>query len=271
MGLFEGLHRAVDALRDAPGLWHLRRAGADRRFAANRRSNLFRGVFETAEAALASAPASRPLSYDNQESAELYLQRLQVDDYDYPSMFWLQRSFDEGLRTLADVGGSIGIKYFAFAEFMPFPAGLRWQVIDMPAVAERGRAFAASRGSPAGLEFSSELGDIDGVDVVLASGALQYLPRTLAQMLADCRRKPRRIVVNTTPIHDTHSYFTLNSIGTAFCAYRVQARADFIAGVTAQGYVLRHQWRNIGKPLRLPFDPAYGLSDYSGFCFDALP
>ena len=271
MGMFDRMHRAVDALRDAPGLWHLRRAAADRHFARNQRSNLFRGVFDTAEAALASAPPTLPLSYDNAGSAELYLQRLHVDDHDYPSMFWLQRSFDEGLRTLADVGGSIGIKYFAFSEFMPFPADLRWRVIDMPAVAARGREFAASRGGAPGLEFSSELGDIDGVDVVLASGALQYLPRTLAEMLADCRRKPRRIVVNTTPIHDSRSFFTLNSIGTAFCAYRVQARATFVDGIVAQGYVLRHQWRNIGKPMRLPFEPGHGLSDYSGFCFDALP
>lgn len=271
MGLFEGLHRAVDGLRDAPGIWQLRRAAADRRFARNQRSNLFRGVFETAEAALASAPASRPLSYDNADSAALYLQRLQIDDHDYPAMFWLQRSFDEGHRTLADVGGSVGIKYFAFAEFMPYPAGLCWKVIDMPAVAQRGRAFAVEKGSPTGLQFSSELGDIDGVELLLVSGTLQYLPRTLGQMLADCRRKPRRIVVNTTPIHETHSYFTLNSIGTAFCAYRVQSRQEFVSGVEAEGYALRHHWRNIGKPLRLPFEPGYGLSDYSGFCFDALP
>ena len=104
---------------------------------------------------------------------------------------------------------------------------------------------------------------------MLVSGTLQYLPQTLGQMLAACRRKPRRIVVNTTPIHETRSYFTLNSIGTAFCAYRVQSRAEFVDGVTAQGYALRHEWRNIGKPLRLPFEPGHGLSDYAGFCFDA--
>lgn len=268
--MFGLMHRAVDALKEAPGLWHLRRAAAERTFAHNQRANLFRGVFDTAEAALASAPPTRPLTYDNQGSAELYLKRLQVDDYDYPAMFWLQRSFGDGLRTLVDVGGSIGIKYYAFAEHMPYPSNLCWRVIDMPAVAARGREYAVERGSPPGLEFSSDLAAIDGVDVVFASGALQYLPDTLAEMLARCSRKPSRLVINTTPIHDSRSYFTLNSVGTAFCAYRVQARAAFVEGLVAQGYVLRHQWRNIGKPLRLPFEPGCSLSDYAGFCFDRV-
>ncbi len=267
--MFGLMHRTVDALRELPGIWHARRWVADRTFAANTGSNLFRGVFDSAQAALASAPPTRPRSYDNLESAELYLRRLQVDDHDYPAMFWLQQSLAQGMRSIADIGGSVGIKYFAFSEFITFPDDMRWLVIDMPAVAARGREFAAARGGPAALDFSSELLDIDGVDVLYASGALQYLPGTLADMLAGCRKKPRRIVVNTTPIHETRSFFTLNSIGTAYCAYRVQARAAFVDGVVAEGYALRQQWRNIGKPLRMPFERGYSLTDYAGFCFDA--
>jgi len=153
---------------------------------------------------------------------------------------------------------------------MPYPANLLWRVIDMPAVAQRGRDFAAARGAAGALQFSSEIGDVDGMQVLYASGALQYLPQTLAEILAGLARKPRRIIVNTTPIHATKSFFTLNSIGTAFCAYRVQSHREFVGAVTAQGYELRHEWRNIGKPLRLPFEPGYGLEDYTGFCFDAV-
>lgn len=270
MGPFGLMHGLVDALKVAPGVLQLRRASAERNFANNLRSNLFRGVFDTAQAALASAPPTRPLSYDNEGSANLYLERLQIDDYDYPSMFWLKQSFDEGMTSLVDVGGSIGIKYFAFGELMSYPSNLLWRVIDMPAVAERGREFAASRGAPAALQFSGDIADADGVDIIYASGVLQYLPQTLAEIVAGLTRKPRRIIVNTAAIHPSKSFFTLNSIGTAFCAYRVQSRDEFVAGVIAQGYTLRHEWRNIGKPLRLPFEPGHSLEDYAGFCFDVV-
>ncbi|TXH46296.1 MAG: methyltransferase, TIGR04325 family [Burkholderiaceae bacterium] len=269
MGAFAWMHGALDALHDAPGVWHLRRASAERKFAANTRSNLFRGVFDSAEAALASAPKTRPLSYDNADSAELYLRRLKIDDYDHPSMFWLQNGFQAGLRSVVDLGGSVGIKYFAFSPFIDFPADLRWRVIDMPAVARRGREFAASRGAPSHLSFSDDVADIDGIDMLFVSGTLQYLPQTLDQILASLARKPRRIVVNTTAIHPTRDFFTLNSIGTAFCAYRVQSRDRFVDSVLAQGYTLRDEWRNIGKQLRLPFSPGHGLEDYKGFCFEA--
>ncbi len=269
MGAFDLLHGALDALHDAPGLWHLRRAAAERRFANNQRSNLFRGVFDSAEAALASAPKTRPLSYDNEGSAELYLKRLQIDDYDHPSMFWLQNGFQAGLRSVVDLGGSIGIKYYAFGAFIDYPGDLRWTVIDMPAVARRGREFATTRGSPAALTFSDEVADIDGIDMLFVSGTLQYLPQTLDRILAGLTRKPGRIVVNTTAIHPTRDFYTLNSIGTAFCAYRVQSRDRFVDSVLGQGYALRDEWRNIGKQLRLPFSPGYGLEDYKGFCFDA--
>ena len=114
-----------------------------------------------------------------------------------------------------------------------------------------------------------DIADADGVDIIYASGVLQYLPQTLAEIVAGLKRRPRRIIVNTAAIHPSKSFFTLNSIGTAFCAYRVQSRDEFVAAVIAQGYTLRHEWRNIGKPLRLPFEPGHSLEDYAGFCFDA--
>lgn len=252
-----------------PWLRRLRQRRWDRQFEANTNENLFRGVFDSFEAALASAPPSRPTGYDNPESASLYLRRLRIDQHDYPAMFWLARSLGEGLTRIVDLGGSVGIKYFAFGKFIDFPPDLLWRVIDVPAAVETGRAFALGRGASAALEFSASTSDADGVDVLFASGALQYLPHTLADLLAGLRNKPRRIVVNTTPIHPERSFFTLNSIGTAYCAYRVQARDAFVDGVKAQGYKLRDEWQNTGKEMHLPFEPGCSLLHYTGFCFDA--
>lgn len=264
------IDKVAEAVRQWPGLRQWRRAAFERHFANNTRDNLFKGVFETAEQALASAPASRPQSYDNAASSELYLKRLGIDDHDYPAMFWLQRSLAEGLTRIVDLGGSVGIKYFAFGKAMPFPPGLVWRVIDMPAVVARGREFAVSQGAGPALEFSDRTADIDGMDVLYASGVLQYLPLSLAEMLRGLRTPPRRIVVNTAAIHPDTSFFTLNSIGTAFCAYRVQARQSFVDEVQACGYRLTAEWRNLGKQMLLPLERANSLRSYSGFCFDAV-
>jgi putative methyltransferase (TIGR04325 family) len=260
----------LDRVRDFPVIRTVRKSRYDRLFENNADRNLFRGTFNTPADAQASAPATRPVGYDNAASADLYLQRLRIDQHDYPSLYWLSRSFVEDLNRVADIGGSVGIKYFAFQEFVEFPADLVWRVIDVPAVARRGREFAASRGPSPGLEFSDTLADADGMDVIFASGVLQYLPQSLPELLSTLVRKPRRILINTTPIHPERSFFTLNSIGTAYCPYRVQAREPLIDAIESQGYRLRDEWQNLGKEMQIPFEAACSLRHYTGFCFDAL-
>src|SRR4030095_13749614 len=136
---------------DFPVIKAIRKSRYDRLFENNANWNLFRGTFATSDAAQASAPATRPVGYDNAASAELYLDHLRIDQHDYPSLFWLSRSFAEGLKRVADIGGAVGIKYYAFQEFIEFPAETVWRVIDVPAVAQRGREFAESRGPCPGL------------------------------------------------------------------------------------------------------------------------
>ncbi|MDO4682623.1 MAG: methyltransferase, TIGR04325 family [Lautropia sp.] len=241
-----------------------------RQFVKARAAHLFRGVFGSFAEAVASAPKTAPLSYDNPVSARMYLERLFVDDFDYPALFWLGESLREGMRSIVDVGGAVGIKYFAFENHLRYPEDLRWTVVDVPAVVVEGRRFAAERGVGERLGFSADLAVADGVDVFYASGALQYLDRSLPEILATYQRGPRRLLINTTPIHDRHAFFTLNSIGTAYCGYRVEARQAFIQGIEAQGYRLRAHWKNVGKKMQIIGRPEYSLDDYSGFVFDRI-
>ena len=242
---------------------------AEARFETDTDANLYRGVFATWEEAAASAPPSRPLGYDNPESAELYLRLLSVGDWDYPAMFWINDAVAGGARRFADIGGSVGIKFFAFRKFVKFPPDLCWRVVDVPAVVARGREFAAQRGVAGTLEFTERIDDIDDVDVLFASGALQYLPETLPDVLRRHARRPRRVVINTAAFHDSPDFFTLNSVGTAFCPYRVQNTEAFVAAMAGLGYRLRDQWRNLDKPMHIPFHPERSLKSYTGFCFDA--
>jgi putative methyltransferase (TIGR04325 family) len=258
----------MSLLNSLPLIKQWRRELINKKFKNNTNAQLFNGVFESFEAAIASAPSTRPKGYDNPDSASLYLRRLYVDEYDYPAMFWVQKSLEEGMNTFVDVGGSIGIKYYAFEKFIKYPKSFLWRVIDVPAAAQKGREFATQRGTGPALEFSDNMSDADNTDVFFVSGALQYLPKTLTEILKGFQCLPKRIIINTTPIHARNSYFTLNSIGTAYCAYRVQAHDEFVDSIKACGYRMRHEWQNTGKSLNLPLDPEMSVEHYSGFCFD---
>ncbi len=239
-----------------------------RAFLANRDENLFFGVFDSWEAARAQSEAYGRSGYDNEASAALYDVRIRMDEHDYPALCWLMRSMNDGHRSVVDLGGSIGIKYLAFREALaPWP-DMRWTVHDVPAAVARGRELAREREGAQALGFADTFEEGDGCDVLYASGVLQYLPETLDTMLSGWRSLPKRIVINTTPIHPEHAYFTVNSIGTAFCPYRVQTQAMLVRGLTRLGYRLRESWRNPEKLMIIPLHPERSLTHYSGYCLD---
>jgi putative methyltransferase (TIGR04325 family) len=266
-GPFGRLHQAVDSLRVLPGLRHLGRWAYGRRFAVAKNTHLFHGHFLSQSAAQNAVPKTRTLGYDNSDSAKLYEGKLQIDDYDYPALFWIKDSFDQGLRHVVDFGGSVGIKFYAFSQLSTFPTDSLWTVVDVPAVVEEGRLFAATRKAPSALKFSASI-PASGVDVLYISGALQYLPKTLREILEVRKNLPRRIVINTAALHDSKSFFTLNNIGTAICVYRVHDRTVFVKEIESLGYSLRDSWLNVGKKMTIPFELGLDIENYSGFCFD---
>ena len=263
------LHSVIEKLALAPGIRQIRKRAHNRLFQHNIRRNLFSGIYDSFEAAATAAPNHQPHHYNHDAAASLYADMMsRIFDYDYPAMFWLQQSFAEGLRHVFDLGGHVGIKYYAFKPKLRPGNNIHWTVGDLPAIVDRGRALAQQKGVDDQLRFADALVEMSGCDVLFASGSLQYLPMTLAELLADLTQRPRRIIVNITPIHDEAAYFTVNSIGVAYCPYRIQRRATFIKEVQDCGYVLRDHWRTPGKGMELPFNSSRSLNAYSGFCFD---
>lgn len=270
MALVNTLRGAVDSV----SRWPILRGITDRQalasFIANRDQNMFYGVYERWEDAEKAAIAYGKSGYDNQESADLYKFMMRITPHDYPALYWLSRSLAEGMSSVFDVGGAIGIKFYAFKEHLSAWPNLRWRVQDVTAVAQRGREIAAERGVTPQLEFTDRFAEGDGADVLFASGVVQYLPQRLGEMLAGYRQLPRRIVVNTAAIHAQHEFYTVNSIGTAFCPYRIQTQAGFIGSLSRLGYRVKESWVNVGKPMTIPFRPDYSISDYSGYCLDLV-
>jgi len=274
MPLLENAHILMDRLADLPPLGALRRQRAEAAFANNTDANLFRGVYPSFDAAQASAPPTRPLGYDNADAAGMYLERIKrIYPSDYPVIFWLQKLFAQGQSSVFDLGGHIGIGYYGYQRYLDYPPGLRWTVSDVPAVMARGAEIAIERDPAGRLGFNGNFAGAGGVDVLLALGVLQYLPDTLAQRLAALAQGgaqlPRHILLNLTPLHvqgnGGQDYFTLQSIGTAFCPYRIAAYATFLEGFTRLGYQIVDRWQNPDKHCHIAFEPTHSVEMYHGF------
>jgi putative methyltransferase (TIGR04325 family) len=257
-------------VRRLPGMQGWREARYAREFARHTSlvKNIYRGVFDSYAAAQASIPAARPAGYDNQPSADLYRERTRrVYINDYPMMFWLGRLFEQGSATVFDVGGHIGVAYYAYQRFIRFPEAVRWTVYDVPAVRAAGMDWAVEHDTLRRLRFTDRYDGAAEADIFFAAGSLQYLEDSLLDVLRNLSRLPHHLLLNSVPVHPSASYFTVQNMGTACCPYRVVAERTFLDGLKAMGYVLRDRWENPHRACEIPFHPEKSLDRYFGFYF----
>jgi putative methyltransferase (TIGR04325 family) len=262
------LHNAIDAFAQFPIVDGIVKSRYETAFRNNKDANMFRGVFDTFADAERSAPEQRILGYDNPDAAKMYIERTRkIYPTDYPVMFWLTKLFAEGNKSVFDLGGHIGVSYYAYKRHLAYPQGLSWTVHDVPAVMAEGRRFAAEKDREQRLRFADDFSEADGHDILFALGSLQYLPETIDERLAKLAHPPKHVLLNLTPLHDKHSYFTLQSIGTAFCPYRITAVPTFLKAFESLGYRLVNHWENPDKSCEIPFFPEHSLHYYHGFYF----
>jgi putative methyltransferase (TIGR04325 family) len=262
------VHRLIEHLSESLPWRPILERRYEREFAENRTANLFRGVFDSFAVAQESAPSSRPVGYDNSDAASMYMNRTEkIFPADYPIMFWLTKLLTHNQGRVLDLGGHIGVSYYAYRNYIRYPKGLRWTVHDVPAVMARGRELAREMDNTGQLDFCDTFEACNDADVVMALGSLQYLPDTLPERLTKLNRLPRNLLLNLVPIHMQHSYYTLQSIGTTFCPYRIFAKAAFIGAFETLGYTLVDCWENPEKSCVIPFHPEHSLDRYYGFLF----
>ena len=233
--------------------------------AASGEARLFRGVYPDFAAARAAAPAGRPVGYDNPESAwQVAEERHRIFDCDYPMLFWMERLLP-GLHRVFDLGGNVGISYYAWRRYLDWPDGLDWLVADLPAVVAAGEKVLHSEPTP-GLRFTTGLEELPQADLLIAAGVLQFMEDPYGP-LARARSLPRHMLVNKTPLYDRFDAVTLQATGAAYCPYHLFNRARFAARFEELGYRLVNSWTNPGMGARIPFYPAYDVPAFSGFYF----
>ncbi|MDY0007844.1 MAG: methyltransferase, TIGR04325 family [Spongiibacteraceae bacterium] len=262
------LDRMLDRARSLPVIRQYRKRKYDRRFlnnrfVNNRSDNLFRGVYPNFAAARQALPDVAPAGYDNPASAGMYrqwLDTLRVEDY--PVLFWLSQ-IKTRINSLVDFGGHIGFLYYSARRFINASDSFIWQAMDVPAVIAAGRALAKERGADE-LTFIDSRETVPACDVFIASGSLQYIEPTLADLLRNAATLPRHVLVNMTPLHDQRGFFTVNSIGTAYCVYGIQQKPLFFATLESLAYQRVAAWTNPGKQCHIPFHPEAGPVVYHG-------
>jgi putative methyltransferase (TIGR04325 family) len=270
MNIIERLHQGIDRLADLPPLITLRRQRFNRLFESAPGHNLFRGVYASFDAALAACPPSKPAGYDNPEAAALYAdRRLRIFSTDYPPMFWLYKCIvGDHCREVLDIGGHVGVTYYAYAKYIGYPANLCWTVFDVPAVIRRGRELAAHEDSRQQLRFADSLAN-EVADVALAYGSLQYMAGHASDILSQMKRRPKHVLINMLPVHPQFSYFTVQDIGAAFCPYQIFSEAQLMNDFHRIGYRLVDRWENLEKRCTIQFAPEYSLDRYFGYYFVA--
>lgn len=230
--------------------------------------NAYYGMYESYAEALAAAPASMSNSYDVDAAATMYRgQFRRVRACDYPAMHWLARLLNDGVRDVFDLGGHMGQAYYGFGQYLDYPTDIRWRVHDVPAVMHAGRRWADEHDKLGGLAFADHPGDADGCDLLITTGALQYLEYSLPELLRGFARAPADVIVNLVPMHLQQGYFTLQNLGIAICPYRVMCLPEFVDDMAALGYTVRDQWQLPERHIRVPFEPAASIDSYHGMYF----
>ncbi len=261
-------HQLLDRLLDAPGLRQFRARRFDARFAKGQAVGVCRGIFRTHAEAAAAVPVNGLVGYDHDAPATMYGDRMtRIFPSDYPMLYWLRKAFDEGATRVFDLGGHIGLSYYAYRRYLDYPPDLTWQVSDVPAVMKKGREIAATRDDAQHLSFVEHLGAAGDVQILFTAGCLQYLEKTLADMLAELPTKPTWLIINLLPLHPARAWWTVQSIGTAFCPYRIQQDERFVSDITRLGYELVDRWENPEKRCEIAFEPALSLEGYHGMAF----
>lgn len=256
-----------------PALMHWRQ----QHFLSEGGAAFYFGVFDSFASARRWLPASSEFNADALQKEYVEVRTRRIFAYDYPVMWWLSSAFQDGAQSILDIGGSVGVHYYAYLPFIDMPETLCWSIIDVPAVVAMGRTLAAVRKAPA-LEFSSNMAETlsrASADVLISAGALQYMDNGgAANLIEHMAQRPTRVILNKLPLYDGEDFVTTQNLGKGcFAPVHVFNRRNFISSIEAQGYSLRDEWSVHERALYLPGFPERSFSHFTGlyFCAEERP
>ncbi len=236
-------------------------------FARRDHTGLFMGVYGSYAEAYAAIPASRLAGWDHEETSTLWVGNIAPMQLStYPVLFWLDRLYKEK-SALLDVGGSIGLTYYAYRRYAAIPNAATWSVIEVPKICEQGTRIA-ERERAQGLSFSSDLARAAPADILLSAGVLQFMEHSLPGLLESLPNKPRYLLLNKIPITQRPDCWTLHNYGPAVTPNRLFNEQSFLSYFEGHGYQLRDRWEVENLDTLIPFHPELYIPRFNGFFFE---
>jgi len=229
-----------------------------------------RRTFSDFDAARACAERYAPLGHEHPHALRSDIGLADVTrESDYPVLFHLAPGAAE-IRTVFDLGGSVGNLLYCYARHLPFADAMSWTVYDLPAKRAEGARLALERAERR-LHFTDELDSASGADLFIVSGAAHYFPEPVDQMLRRLARLPQRVIINRIPCSRGRPLVTGQDGHAYFVACMLHSRDELIAGMEQLGYALRASWPVHEHRLWVPLYPDLSYGHYFGFYFELLP
>ena len=229
------------------------------------------GLFDSFNAARAWLPKNPEFDQDALAAEYVTIRARKVFAYDYPVMFWLEHAFRDGAKSILDIGGSVGVHYYAYRRYVEMPGALNWNVVEVPAMVSIGRKMAADQNATA-LDFTEDLqGAVaDGAnDIWISAGAIHYLDDARPNLLLErCKTRPKHILLNKLPLYGGEDFITAQNVGEgSIVPLHVYNKRRFVRDIEALGYSLRDEWPVHERGLYLPGHPERSFSSFTGLYF----
>lgn len=227
--------------------------------------NHFFGVFQTFSAARAALPAQIRTGWEHEA--------IVAADYFQPSiyatLFWLSRAVKEG-SCIIDFGGATGQTHREYVRRMPLPRSACWIVVDLAPAVRRGREMAVA-GGITGLSFAERLDDLQGCDIFLSRGCLQYVETSLTDLISSLPRLPEYLLLDKIPLSDGQGFVTIQNLQFSAAPYKVFNREEFLAPLFQHGYSVVDEWPVQDLTCAIPFFPERSLAAHRGLLLKRAP
>lgn len=233
----------------------------------------YRGKYPCMSAARAAISVKKNAMYDvinknKANNAEQEKRALDTwfHDYDYPLLFWFSRVIAPGSAIL-ELGGSVGHFFYTLQHYIELPQDIRWQIAELPEAVSLGSTLAQERGENR-LRFldSANINSANFADIFLTAGTLQYMERSLPEILAALPTLPTHVLSHHLPMHSHEEYVTLQNLGVCELPYRVYSRSKLEAAMQSLGYTLKASWKN-NREIEIPFHRDLKIEGYCGHYF----
>ncbi|WP_216901697.1 methyltransferase, TIGR04325 family [Synechococcus sp. CCY 9618] len=143
---------------------------------------------------------------------------------------------------IVDFGGGLGGTFINHADL--FPPGCRRIVVEQPVFVKRGTDFSTE--NQLDIRFMGDLTEVPEVDIVLASGVLQYLEDYAPVIKSFNSLSPRIILLDRTALATRERWYVQRCAGYGGGDARIPLRPLNLARIQSllPDYTLSEQWSN---------------------------